>query len=146
MIKEHIQLAITLAEDAMKKNEIPVGCVIADQNNKLVSFASNSTIKNHDPLGHAEIIAIRKACKKLKTTKLFNYSIYITLEPCQMCIAAIVNTGIKKVYFGAHSEGLAIHKSKLSNYFSKNKDLEFIGGFEEEYCSNLVKEFFKKKR
>ena len=144
MIKNYMKLAIKLAKDAKSKNEIPVGCVIVDDNNKLVSYASNSTKSNYDPTGHAEIIAIRNACKKLKTTKLINFSIYITLEPCQMCVAAIVNTGIKKIYFGAHSDDLIIYNSKLRNYFIKNKDFEFIGGFEEDYCSNLVKDFFKK--
>ncbi len=141
-----MKLAIRLAEFADSKGEIPVGCVIIDQKKKLVSYASNLTENSFDPAGHAEIIAIRKACKKLKTTKLKNFSLYVTLEPCQMCQALIIGTGIKKVFFGAHSENFLIHKNKLRNYFGKQKDYEYLGGFHEEYCSKLIKRSFEKRR
>lgn len=141
-----MKLAIKLAEIAGSKGEIPVGCVVIDKNRKLVSYASNLKEYNFDPAGHAEIIAIRKACKKLKTTKLKDFSIYVTLEPCQMCQALIIATGIKKVFFGAHSENLIIHKNKLRNYFSNKKDCEYLGGFNEDYCSELIIKSFENKR
>jgi len=83
--------------------------------NKIISYASNSMVKNHDPTSHAEIVAIRKACKKLKTTKLLNFSIYTTLEPCLMCESLIISVGIKKIYFGAFSDNVKIHKRKMKN-------------------------------
>lgn len=141
-----MKLAIKLAEIAGSKGEIPVGCVLVDRDKKLVSYASNSVMNSCDPTGHAEMIAIRKACKKLKTTKLKDFSIYVTLEPCQMCEALIVSTGIKKVIFGAHSESLITHQNKLKNYFSKEKNYEYLGGFNEEYCSKLIIKSFEKKR
>jgi len=146
MIQAHMKFAIDLAEYAKKIDEIPVGCVITDRNDNLISYAFNSTLKDYDPTGHAEIIAIRRACKKLKTNKLLNFSIYITLEPCNMCEAAIISVGIKKIFFGAYSNNFKIYKNKLSNYYSNRKDYQYFGGFEEERCSKLLIEFFKRIR
>ncbi len=86
-----MKFAIDLAKHSRRIGEIPVGCVIVDDKNKMVSYAFNSMKKNHDPTAHAEIIAIRKACNKLKTTKLLGFSLYVTLEPCLMCESAIIN-------------------------------------------------------
>lgn len=146
MLLDHMKFAIELAERAENYNEVPVGCVIADHNQKLVSYANNSMIENNDPTCHAEIVAIRSACRKLKTTKLLNFSIYITLEPCQMCEALIINVGIKNVYFGAYSESLKNYKKKLKNYFLSRKGYNFLGGFEERRCSKLLTKSFRKRR
>ena len=74
-----MKLALDLAKKSFKQNEIPVGCVLVNDKNEIISCASNSMVQNHDPTSHAEIVAIRKACKKLKTTKLLNFSIYLQL-------------------------------------------------------------------
>ena len=145
MTNDPMKFAIELAENARDNDEIPIGCVIVDNNNKFISYASNAINRNHDPTAHAEIIAIRKACKKLKTTKLLNLSIYVTLEPCQMCESAILNVGIKKIFFGAYSNNLKIQNYKLKNYLSNRRNYEIFGGFSEEYCSKLIINFFKKK-
>ncbi len=142
----YMKLAIDLARHSRKIGEIPVGCVIVDKKNILVSFAFNSMKKDHDPTAHAEIVAIRKACKKLKTTKLLGFSIYVTLEPCLMCESAIINVGIKKIYFGAYSDNLKLHTYKLKNYFSPKKDYEMLGGLEERKCSKLIIDTLKRKR
>ena len=141
-----MKFAIDLAKHSRRIGEIPVGCVIVDDKNKMVSYAFNSMKKNHDPTAHAEIIAIRKACNKLKTTKLLGFSLYVTLEPCLMCESAIINVGIKKIYFGAYSDNLKSHRSKLKNYFSPKKDYELLGGFQESYCSKLITDTLKRKR
>ena len=141
-----MKLALDLAKKSLKHNEIPVGCVLVNDKNKIVSYASNSMIEKHDPTSHAEIIAIRKACKKLKTTKLLDFSIYTTLEPCLMCESVIINVGIKKIYFGAFSDNIKIHKRKIKNYFSRNKSYEFFGGFHEKECSDLIINALEKKR
>ena len=146
MLTDHMKLAIELAKRADNLNEVPVGCVLVDEKNNLVSYAFNSTIKNNDPTCHAEIIAIRDACKKLKTTKLLNFSIYTTLEPCQMCEAVIINVGIKNIFFGAYSQSFKTHKKKLENYFLSRKGYKFWGGFQEATCTNLLLSSFKKKR
>ena len=127
---------IKLAKKAYNENEIPISAIIfCPKKNKIISKAHNVCKSKRDPLGHAEIVAIRSACRKLKTTKLLNFSIYITLEPCQMCEALIINVGIKNVYFGAYSESLKNYKKKLKNNFLSRKGYNFLGGFEERRCS-----------
>ncbi len=141
-----MNFALELARSSSIKNEIPVGCVIADSKGKIISFASNSTHKQNDPTAHAEIIAIRKACKKLKTKKLSNYSLIVTLEPCKMCEAAILQSGIKKVFFGAYSQNFSIFSQKKKNYYSENRGYQYYGGIQEKECSDLMKKFFKDRR
>ena len=119
---------------------------LVNDKNEIISCASNSMVQNHDPTSHAEIVAIRKACKKLKTTKLLNFSIYTTLEPCLMCESLIISVGIKKIYFGAFSDNVKIHKRKIKNYFSSNNNYEFFGGFKEKECSDLIINALEKKR
>ena len=92
--KSHIKLALKIAKESENKNEIPVGCVIFDKKGKIISSASNSSIEKNDPTAHAEILAIRKACKKLNLNKLNELSIFVTLEPCKMCEYAIYESGI----------------------------------------------------
>ena len=146
MNESYMKLAINLAKYSKRINEIPVGCVLVNSKDDLVSYAYNSMSRDSDPTAHAEIIAIRKACKKLKTTKLIDFSIYVTLEPCQMCESAIINVGIKKIYFGAFNDNLKSHNCKLKNYFSSEKKYEMLGGFREHDCSQLIIDAFKKKR
>ena len=141
-----MKIALDLAKKSITHKEIPVGCVLVDDNNKIISYASNSVVKNYDPTSHAEIVAIRKACKKLQTTKLLNFSIYTTLEPCLMCESVIISVGIKKIYFGAYSDNIKIHKRKIKNYFSHDNNYEFFGGFYEKECSELIINTLEKKR
>ena len=100
MKDSQMKLAIDLAIKAKELNEVPVGCIVTDQNENIISKTFNSVGRHNDPTAHAEILAIRKACFKMKTTKLFNFSLYVTLEPCAMCEAAIINSGIKKYILG----------------------------------------------
>ena len=83
---------------------------------------------------------------RLKTTKLLNFSIYTTLEPCLMCESLIISVGIKKIYFGAFSDNVKIHKRKMKNYFSNDNNYEFFGGFKEKECSDLIINALEKKR
>ena len=100
------------------------------------------------PVKHAEIIAIEKACKKLKSWRLINAELYVTLEPCPMCAGAIVNARIKKVYFGAYESksGCAISKYPVLSDNGLNHTTEFEGGIEREICANIIKNYFKGKR
>ena len=101
MLKDNlIKLALKLAEKSYKKSEVPVGCVVFDEKGKIISYASNQMNEKKDPTAHAELIAIRKACRKLKKEKLTNLSIFTTLQPCTMCEAAIFLAGIKKFILG----------------------------------------------
>lgn len=98
-----------LLEEAAKEAEVglcncdggPFGAVIADADGKIISRGHNIVLSSHDPTNHAEIVAIREACKKLKTHDLSNYTIYSSCEPCPMCLSAIIWSNIKLLYFGA---------------------------------------------
>ena len=98
-----------------------------------------------DPTAHAEILAIRKACHKLKVLKLPKTSLYVTLQPCKMCAAAIIQAGIRNIYFGAYTESFKLFDQKITKY-NKNKNLNYFGGIQEKICTNLITSFFKKIR
>ena len=93
-----MNIAINESNKALKINEVPIGCVII-QNGKIIAKGYNKREKNNDLLGHAEIITIKRACKKLKTWKLDDCTLYVTLKPCSMCEAIIKQARIKKVYY-----------------------------------------------
>ena len=144
--KSPMLLALRLAKKARLSGEIPVGCVIVDNKMQTISFATNLVEKNQDPTAHAEILAIRKACKKLNRTKLDKATLYVTLEPCKMCEFAIIQAGIKRVYFGAYSDSLKTQDHKLKNFFSKSKKYEYLGGIKEIECQELLISFFQNIR
>jgi tRNA(adenine34) deaminase len=136
--------AIDLAKKAFLLNEVPIGCVIVNKEKEIISYAHNMTIQMKDPSAHAELLAIKLACKKLNVLKLIDCELYTTLEPCEMCQYLIIQTGIKKVYFGAYSDSIMKNKSKIKNNFLKKN--EYYGGIKEKECSDLLKEFFSDLR
>ncbi len=138
--------AIRLAKKSEKLGDVPVGCIILDSDGSVVSSAQNSMIKSNDPTAHAEILAIRKACKKKKTQKLDGLTLYVTLEPCRMCEAAIYEVGIRKVFFGSYTGSYEIFNNLKKKYNSNKQGYQFLGGIEENKCNNLLKSFFKKLR
>ena len=144
----YMELAIKQAKKASSLNEVPVGAVLVDEKNqKLLSLRHNETISQNNPLKHAEILVIEEACKLLKSRYLVNSVIYITLEPCVMCAAAISEARVKRIYFGAYDEkkgsienGIRIFSNK--NYFKP----EIYGGVKEKECAQILKSFFSSKR
>ena len=96
----YMNYAIEEAKRAFGRGEVPIGAVIIDQYGTILSKEGNRTIELNDPTAHAEILAIRKACDELKNQRLTNCSMYVTLEPCPMCAAAISNARISKLFFG----------------------------------------------
>ena len=118
---------IKLAKDASlrgitKKEGGPFGAVIVDKNSNIIAKGNNKVIKKKDPTAHAEIVAIRKACKKLKTSSLDGCTLYTTCEPCPMCLSAIIWANIKKVYY-------ACTKEDASDIGFRDNDIyEFIKG------------------
>lgn len=130
-----MELAIKQAEKASKKNEVPVGAVIV-KDGKVISKAHNLVEKKKNAISHAEILAISKATKKIKNWRLNGCEMYVTLEPCSMCISAIELSRIKRVYF-------LVKKDKEINIKKDKYDLV-------EYKNNeyldLVQTFFKKRR
>ncbi len=135
---KHMELAIKEAHNCLLEyNEIPVGCIVVDnKRDKILSITRNKVIINKDPTAHAEILAIREACKKINNYRLEDTSIFVTLEPCKMCMEAIKQARIKNIYFGTYS-----NKKEIDNH-----KCNIFGGFYEEECSKILKDFFNKKR
>ena len=101
----YMQKANNLALEGMKNKEGgPFGAVIVDKNGNIISQGNNKVLKNNDPTAHAEIVAIRNACKKLNTFDLKDYILYSSCEPCPMCLSAIIWANIKEVYYGCTKE------------------------------------------
>ena len=137
MNEYYMNIAIKEAKKAYKYEEVPVGAVIV-KNNKIISKAYNKKEKTKNVTKHAEIIAISKACKKIKNWRLDDCEIYVTMEPCMMCSGAIEQARIKKIIYGV----------KNDNYGSTNllKNVEIISQVCEKQCKNLVQSFFQKRR
>lgn len=102
--KEYMKIALLLAKKAVKNGDVPVGAIIVDQDGNILGKGYNKKEKDQDPTKHAEIIAISKACKKVGSWRLENCVIYSTLEPCLMCLGAILQTRINLIVFGLASE------------------------------------------
>lgn len=139
--------ALKQAKKAALENEVPVGCVIVYQD-KIISKAYNKRNQTNNALDHAELIAIKKACKKLNTWILEDASIYITLEPCLMCSGAILQSRIKNLYFGAYEPKFGAAGS-IINVFEEEKfnhRVNVQGGILEKECSDILKSFFQNMR
>ena len=144
----YMKECISLARRSEEYGEIPVGALLL-RNNKIISKAHNTSISLSDPTGHAEVNAIRYACKKIDNYRINNSVLYVSLEPCLMCISAICEARIENVIFGAYADHDKNFQSKFNyvkNKFKLNHTPKFIGGILEEECSLLLKKFFKTKR
>ena len=143
----YMKKAIKQAYKAEELGEVPIGAVIV-KDGKVLSSAFNKRNSSCDATAHAEIIAIKKACKKMSDWRLDGAEMYVTLEPCPMCAGAIVNARIKKVYFGAYEKKSGAVMSNYHILFSGclNHKADAEGGILEEECSALLKKFFSEKR
>lgn len=149
--KDHLWnmgVALTLAEEAYRDNEVPVGAVIVDAGGKVLAKARNNKEKNNDPCGHAEILAIREASKTLGQWRLLDTTLYVTLEPCPMCLSAALQARVKTVMFGAYDpKGGALSLGyQFNNDARLNHKLGIVGGLMHFECSQLVSNFFRDKR
>lgn len=141
-----MSLAINQAKKALKQDEVPVGAIIV-KNSKVIATAFNKREKSKDATNHAEIIAIKKACKKVKDFRLIDAEMYVTLEPCLMCLGAILNARINKVYFGAkNNKENVLTSEEIINRAELNHVTKIEGGVLEEECSSLITNYFKDKR
>lgn len=137
MNEKYMNIAIKEAKKALKYNEVPVGAIIVKKN-KIISKAHNKREKTNNIINHAEILALIKACKKLKNWRLNDCVMYVTMEPCMMCSGAIEQSRIKKIFYGISNEKYG--------YVNNLKNIEIIPNVCEEECKNIVQDFFKKKR
>jgi tRNA(Arg) A34 adenosine deaminase TadA len=140
-------LAIAQAKQAAKRGEVPVGAVI-EMEGKVVASAGNRTRELSDPTAHAEVLAIRAACAELGVERLTGANLYVTLEPCPMCAAAISNARIARIYYGAadpKSGGVA-QGPRIFDHAQCHHKPEVYDGIAERECAQLLLEFFKQKR
>ena len=142
-----MRAAITQAQIAANKDEVPVGAIIVKEG-QLISSAHNSPITSCDPTAHAEISAIRKAATQIGNYRLINTTLYVTLEPCIMCVGAIIHARIDRLVFGAYDKktGAVVSTMRSELLNTLNHRVDFAGGVLEGECSQLLKEFFSKKR
>lgn len=140
-------LAIKEAEKSAALDEVPVGAIIV-KDNKVIARGHNLREKSNDPTSHAEINAIRKACKKLGSWRLEDCTIYVTIEPCSMCAGTLLWTRIKKIVYGASDlKGGALASSfNLFGVKNINHHPEIVGGILQEECGKMMSSFFIEKR
>ena len=145
--EKFMTLALKEADKAEQKEEVPIGCVIV-KDGKVVARAHNLKQTKRLATAHAEVLAIEKACRKLKDWRLEDSEIYVTLEPCAMCAGAIASARIKKAYFGAYEPkgGGVESKFHILTESGLNHVTEFEGGVMEKECSDKIKDFFRTRR
>ena len=139
--------ALKEAKKAYSKLEVPVGVVIV-KDNKIIARAYNQKEIKNDTTNHAEILAIKKASKKLKSWRLLDCEMYVTLEPCSMCAGALIQSRIKKVYIGAMDEKTGACGSVLNllSDYKFNHNVETETGILKDECEVILKDFFKELR
>lgn len=143
-----MQKAFDLAQNAKWSDEVPVGCILVDGNGQIVSETYNQKETKFDVTSHAEIESLRNAGEKLRTWRLTDLTMYVTLEPCPMCLSAVLQARLKRVVFGAYDKkggaislGYAFHKDKRFNH-----NFKITGGILHFECSKLLSDYFKEKR
>jgi len=142
-----MRAALAEAAAAAEQNEIPVGAVVVSAG-EIVARGHNRSVHEHDPTGHAEIVALRAAGVELQNHRLIDATLYVTLEPCAMCVGAMIQARIRRLVFGAYDEkaGAAGSVLELSSDRSFNHRFEVNGGLLQDECAALLKEFFRGKR
>jgi len=141
-------LALEQAQKAMALNEVPVGAVLIDSNNQLIASAHNQPISQHDPTSHAEINVLRKGALSLKNYRLINTTLYVTLEPCVMCVGAMVHSRIGRLVYAASEckTGAVNSQFQLLDDNRHNHNIMVTSGVLEAPCSQIISDFFKRRR
>ncbi|WP_446809636.1 tRNA adenosine(34) deaminase TadA [Methylomonas sp. 2BW1-5-20] len=145
--EEWLRYAIRLAQRAESRGEVPVGALLV-HNDRCIAEGWNQPIQTNDPTAHAEIVALRKAGQKLNNYRLNDTTLYVTLEPCVMCMGAIAHARVKRLVFGAYDpkRGAVCHALQLSDAPFLNHHVEWTGGVLEADCADLLSDFFKGRR
>ncbi|HSO61424.1 MAG TPA: tRNA adenosine(34) deaminase TadA [Desulfobacterales bacterium] len=145
---DYMRLALQEAKKAGQSDEVPVGAVLVSEAGELLAAASNRTIELCEPTAHAEIIALREAAGKIRNYRLLNTTLYVTIEPCPMCMGALVHARVARLVFGATDPkwGAAGSLYNLGQDRRLNHQIEVIAGVCEPECRELVQEFFRRKR
>jgi tRNA(adenine34) deaminase len=147
-IEWNMESAIFEAELAYKSNEVPVGALVVDRSGTILSKAHNEKESEFDPCGHAEILALKRAAALKKNWRLQDTTLFVTLEPCPMCLSAALHARVGSIVFGAYdlkggalSLGYNLYKDQRLNH-----NCSIIGGVLHYKCSNILSSFFREKR
>ena len=143
-----MKMALQEAVKAVDKKEIPIGAVLVAENNELLSVAHNQTIARKDPTAHAEILVLRRAADKMGNYRLLNATLYVTDEPCPMCMGAAIHARISKLVFSTRDPrwGAAGTLYNFAQDCRFNHQFEVVEGICELECKQLMQDFFRKKR
>ncbi len=145
MQEKYMKMALRLAQKAAREGEVPIGAVVV-ADGKVVGRGYNVRTKRQLATAHAEMRAIDQACRKLHSWRLEGAKLYVTLEPCPMCMGAVLNSRIEKVYFGAYEQKGRSLTEALANANLLNHRVQVTGGILEKECSALITEFFSSMR
>ena len=139
--------AMTLAAQGETLGEVPVGAVIVQDGN-IIGEGFNQPISSHDPTAHAEIIALRQAAQQIQNYRLVGSTIYVTLEPCTMCVGALVHARIARLVFGTAETkaGAVVSKSQLLDSDYLNHKVDYVGGLMAQQCQYQLSDFFAARR
>lgn len=144
--EEYMQAALLLAKKAEKKNEVPIGAIIV-KDGKIIAKGYNKREKSNDATAHAEIIAIKKACKKLRDFRLSGCTMYVTLEPCTMCMGALLNSRIDTLVYGAEqNKPNILTAQEINDRAELNHKTKIIGGILKDETGAMISNYFKQKR
>ncbi len=145
MEEQFMQAALKEAEKAKKKGEVPIGAVVVYKG-KIIGKGHNLRTKLQRASAHAEMRAIDRACKKMRSWRLPDTELYVTLEPCPMCMGAILNARIDRVYFGAYEQKGRSLTEELASANLLNHTVEVVGGVMKEECAAVLSSFFSEMR
>lgn len=140
--------ALTLAREAAARGEVPVGAVVVDAQGRLLGEGANEPIARHDPTAHAEIVALRTACAHVGNYRLPGATLYVTLEPCVMCMGAMLHARLARVVFGAADPktGACGGVFDLPGYGQLNHQTVVAGGVLAQECGETLRAFFRERR
>ena len=143
-----MRLALAQAAQAQQLGEVPVGAVLIDAQGELLATGFNRTIIDHDPTAHAEIVALRSGAQIVQNYRLPGASLYVTLEPCAMCLGAMMHARLARVIFGAPDPKTGVCGSVLNLALEKqlNHHTQVEGGVLAQECGDTLRQFFKERR
>ncbi|MEP4197614.1 MAG: nucleoside deaminase [Aliishimia sp.] len=146
--RSYMQDALAAARAAAARDEVPVGAVVVSPSGKIIASAGNRTRELNDPSAHAEMLAIREACAILRTERLLEHDLYVTLEPCAMCAGVIAAARLRRVYYGASDpkSGGVAQGARVFAHSQSHHVPDVYDGICASECEDLLKSFFAAKR
>jgi len=146
--RAHMAQALALAESAAAEGEVPVGALVVDADGKVIGQGVNRVIRDHDPTAHAEVVALRDAGQHLGNYRLPGATLYVTLEPCAMCVGAMLHARLARIVFGAPDPktGACGSVLDLGGVAQLNHHTVIVGGVMADECGDVLRRFFRARR